>query len=183
MHTSPLPGRCMGMVSKWPKQRISNSTQPDKIYLTGVCVALVTAPQTSVGPLCGWPNQIRELLRRKTETWIPKPSLSTRKENSVCRHAHLSPVETSQSPVDNHIRKPKGGFQCQCYCIAVGPGTMPEVVGTIFFPYIPFRYMPWKWKMSHSIYIIRQLAGGISSINKVEKYSNSVPKLTLNTKY
>jgi hypothetical protein len=40
----------------------------------------------------------------------------------------------------------------------------------IFFPYIPFRYIPWKWKMSHSIYIIRQLANGLASINEVEKY-------------
>jgi hypothetical protein len=34
----------------------------------------------------------------------------------------------------------------------------------ILFPYIPFRYIPWKWKMSHSIYNIRQLANGITSI-------------------
>ena len=40
----------------------------------------------------------------------------------------------------------------------------------ILFPYIPFRYIPWKWKTSHSIYIIRQLAHGITSIAKVEKY-------------
>jgi hypothetical protein len=36
--------------------------------------------------------------------------------------------------------------------------------------YIPFRYIAWKWKMSHSMYIIRQLAHGITSIAKVEKY-------------
>jgi hypothetical protein len=40
----------------------------------------------------------------------------------------------------------------------------------ILFPYIPFRYIPWKWKTSYSIYIIRQLAHGIISIAKVEKY-------------
>ena len=40
----------------------------------------------------------------------------------------------------------------------------------ILFPYIPFRYIPWKWKTSHSIYIIRQLAHGITSIAKVAKY-------------
>ena len=40
----------------------------------------------------------------------------------------------------------------------------------ILFPYIPFRYIPWKWKTSHSIYIIRQLAPGITSIAKVENY-------------
>ena len=40
----------------------------------------------------------------------------------------------------------------------------------ILFPYIPIRYIPWKWKTSHSIYIIRQLAQGITSIAKVEKY-------------
>ena len=40
----------------------------------------------------------------------------------------------------------------------------------ILFPYIPFRYIPCKWKTSHSIYIIRQLAHGITSIAKVEKY-------------
>jgi hypothetical protein len=40
----------------------------------------------------------------------------------------------------------------------------------ILFPYIPFRYIPWKWKMSQSVYIIRQLAHGITSIAKVEKY-------------
>ena len=40
----------------------------------------------------------------------------------------------------------------------------------ILFPYIPFRYTPWKWKTSHSIYITRQLAHGITSIAKVEKY-------------
>ena len=40
----------------------------------------------------------------------------------------------------------------------------------IFFPYFPFRYIPWNWRMSHSIYIIRQLANGITSINDVEKY-------------
>jgi len=34
----------------------------------------------------------------------------------------------------------------------------------ILFPYIPFRYIPWKWKTSHSIYIIRQLANGTTSI-------------------
>jgi lysophospholipase L1-like esterase len=56
----------------------------------------------------------------------------------------------------------------------------------ILFPYIPFRYIPWKWKMSHAIYIIRQLAHGVTSIAKVEKYvlinySNNYPKLTLNT--
>jgi len=39
----------------------------------------------------------------------------------------------------------------------------------ILFPYIPFRYIPWKWKTSHSIYIFRQLAHGITSIAKVEK--------------
>ena len=37
-----------------------------------------------------------------------------------------------------------------------------------FFPYIPFRYIPWKWITSHSIYIIRQVARGITSIAKVE---------------
>jgi hypothetical protein len=40
--------------------------------------------------------------------------------------------------------------------------------------------------MSHSIYIIRQLANSITSINEVEKilikYSNNLPKLTLDTK-
>jgi len=40
----------------------------------------------------------------------------------------------------------------------------------ILFQYIPFRYTPWKWKTSHSIYIIRQLVHGITSIAKVEKY-------------
>jgi hypothetical protein len=38
----------------------------------------------------------------------------------------------------------------------------------ILFPYIPFRYIPWK--TSHSIYIVRQLAHGITNIAKVEKY-------------
>jgi len=27
----------------------------------------------------------------------------------------------------------------------------------ILFPYIPFRYIPWKWKMSHSIYTVSGL--------------------------
>jgi len=40
----------------------------------------------------------------------------------------------------------------------------------ILFPYIPFRYISWKWKTSLSIYISRQLAHGITSIAKVEKY-------------
>jgi hypothetical protein len=40
----------------------------------------------------------------------------------------------------------------------------------ILFPYIQFRYIPWKWKTSHSIYIIRQLARGITIIAKVERY-------------
>jgi len=46
----------------------------------------------------------------------------------------------------------------------------PFIHSFILFPYIPFRYLPWKWKMSHSIYIIRQLAHGITSIAKVKKY-------------
>jgi hypothetical protein len=56
----------------------------------------------------------------------------------------------------------------------------------ILFPYIPFRYIPWKRKTSHSIYIIREYAHGITSIPKVEKYLsniNNFPKLTLNTEY
>ena len=53
--------------------------------------------------------------------------------------------------------------------------TFPQVTCSfihsfILFPYIPSRYIPWKWKTSHSIYIIRQLAHGITSIAKVEKY-------------
>jgi len=40
----------------------------------------------------------------------------------------------------------------------------------MLFPYIPFRYVPWKWKTSHSMYIIRQLAHGITSRTEVEKY-------------
>ena len=40
----------------------------------------------------------------------------------------------------------------------------------ILFPYTPFRYIPWEWKTSHSIYTIRQPAHGVTSIAKVEKY-------------
>ena len=40
----------------------------------------------------------------------------------------------------------------------------------ISFPYISFRYIRWKWKTSHSIYIIRQLTRGITSVAKAEKY-------------
>jgi hypothetical protein len=56
----------------------------------------------------------------------------------------------------------------------------------MFFPYIPFRYIPWKWKMSHLIYITGQLANSTTDKNEVEKilisYSNNLPKLTLDTK-
>jgi len=38
---------------------------------------------------------------------------------------------------------------------------VPALYLFILFPYIPFRYIPWKWKTSHSVYIIRQLAHGI----------------------
>jgi hypothetical protein len=44
------------------------------------------------------------------------------------------------------------------------------IIYFILFPYIPFRYIPWKRKTSHSIYIIRQIAHGITSIAKVDKY-------------
>jgi len=49
-------------------------------------------------------------------------------------------------------------------------GPSLQFIYLILFPYIPFRYIPWKWKTSHSIYIVRQLAHGITSIAKVEKY-------------
>jgi uncharacterized membrane protein len=50
----------------------------------------------------------------------------------------------------------------------------------ILFAYIPFRYMPWKWKTSHSVYIIRQLAHGITSIAKVEQYLSTTVITFLN---
>ena len=42
-----------------------------------------------------------------------------------------------------------------------------SLINLYIFPYFPFRYIPWKWKMSHSTYIIRQLANGITSINEL----------------
>jgi hypothetical protein len=50
----------------------------------------------------------------------------------------------------------------------------------ILFPYIPFRYIPWKRKTSQSIYIIRQLAHGITSIAKVENYLSTTVITFLN---
>ena len=50
----------------------------------------------------------------------------------------------------------------------------------LFFPYIPFRYISRRWKTSHSIYIIRQLANGITSINEVEKYLSTTVITYLN---
>ena len=38
------------------------------------------------------------------------------------------------------------------------------------FPYIPFRYISWKWKMLlHAIYHIRQVTNNIISISVVGK--------------
>jgi len=98
----------MGMVNKWPKQRISNSPSPNKIYLTNISRRLhgtVTAPQTGVGPSSSWASQIRQLLNKRSKTRLPKPTRTAHEENSVSRHAHLTPVDISQPPVDDHIRK------------------------------------------------------------------------------
>jgi hypothetical protein len=35
------------------------------------------------------------------------------------------------------------------------------------FPYIPFRYIPWKWKMPHAVYLFRQVTNNIISISDV----------------
>ena len=109
-----LEGRRTGKVNKRPKHRISNTPTPNVIYLTNISQRLrgtVTAPQTSVGPSPGWASQIRQLLNKRTKTRVPNPCRTSREENSVSRHAQLSPVDASQPPVDNHITKrEKGGY-------------------------------------------------------------------------
>ena len=59
---------------------------------------------------------------------------------------------------------------CILYIVRIATNNAQYIHSFILFPYIPFRYIPWKWKTSHSIYIIRQLANGITSIAKVEEY-------------
>jgi len=99
---------------KWPKQGISNTPTPNEICLTNISWRLhgtVTAPQTSVVPSPGWASQIRQLLNKRTKTQVPNPTRTAHEENWVSRHAHLEPVDASQPPVDNHIRKwEKGGY-------------------------------------------------------------------------
>jgi len=63
---------------------------------------------------------------------------------------------------------------CIYFCTISLPEDDHLFIYFILFPYIPFRYIPWKLKMSHSVYIIRQLAHGITGIAKVEKYLTTV---------
>ena len=109
-----LPGRRTGTVNKRPKHRISNSPTPNVIYLTNISQRLrgtVTAPQTSVSPSPGWASQIIQVFKKQTRIRVPNPCGTAHEENSVSRHAKLSPVDASQPAVDNHIRKrEKGGY-------------------------------------------------------------------------
>ena len=54
------------------------------------------------------------------------------------------------------------------------------------FPYIPFRYIPWEWKESHSLYILRHLQFDTtnSRLEIVHKnHSYNLHNLTLYTEY
>jgi len=54
------------------------------------------------------------------------------------------------------------------------------------FPYIPFRYIPWEWKESHSLYILRRLQSDTtnSRLERVHKnHSYNLHNLTLCTEY
>jgi hypothetical protein len=54
------------------------------------------------------------------------------------------------------------------------------------FPYIPFRYIPWEWKKSHSLYILRHLQSDTtdSRLERIHKNHNyNLHNLTLYTEY
>jgi hypothetical protein len=92
---------------KISKPQISNTTMPDKIYITtvpGSCVPWWRS-SNSVGPFHSWPSQLKNLFQAERKHESVTPHISTYKESSVSGHAHLSPVDASQSSVDTHIRK------------------------------------------------------------------------------